>query len=527
LYTKLQQLEKAFNKALRRYESPDFESFDTDFEAADLKKDAQRFRCDLQDLVGNVHDTLKQCEEILAKHVRLQKYSGVIKNVVWATTAQDKVDVLRKQIQFHSQKISLVVEPVKLEILTTMDEKLDKILDRLDNMQALSSVPNPLPSIPDWLKDRFRNAMLENPPDKFTDTSKIPLREGFDALYTHFRESTNTFRDPDGIGQTAEQYLNLLKSQWLLDILRQSEPFKQAKLGSLFPRAVAKIARRLSDVYKRSDLVRFPEEKLQELTSTAFLIWPPEQVIEIRFMTDPSDGEEEILKLSLPASSGNGKDDLVLFRTGPSILRIVRNVVPLHSGFQYYESERLNIHMDRFIPFYAVQESSIHQRRGSKTTSTVAIYRANETGETAYEMKEEIDLFNFQRAVTGYQVVGDTTCVKWALKHSTKPKGKGRLQLWFWKPLAAKDQNHETGRRESTSSSSTIGPKSGGSGATNATIEQLLDTTDRSMITVEQSSDNNSTIGASTPPAPVIMIYTQIDNEYSYLHLERKSLGIL
>jgi hypothetical protein len=526
LYTKLQQLEAAFNKALWRYESPDFESFDTDFEAADLKKDAQRFRCDLKDLVGDVHQTLEQCKEILAKHVRLQKYSGVIKNVVWATTAQDKVDELRRKIQFHAQKISLIVEPVKLEILTTMDEKLDKILDRLDSMQALSSVPSPLPNIPDWLDHRFRSAMAENAPDSFTDISEIPLREGFDALYTHFRESTNPFRDPDGIGQTPEQYLNLLKSQWLLDILRQSEHFKQAKLGSLFPRAVAKIARRLSDVYKRSDLVRFPEEKLQELTSTAFLIWPPEQVIEVRFMTDPTEGEEEILKLSLPASFGNGKDDLVLFRTGPSTLRIVRNVIPLHSGSPYYESERLNIHMDRFIPFYAIQESSIHQRRRSKTTSTVGIYRANQTGETAYEMKEEIDLFNFQRAVTGYQVVGDATSVKWALKHSTKPRGKGRLQLWYWKPLA-KDQNQETGRRESTSSSSTIGPKSGGSGATDATIELLLDTTDRSMITVEKSSDNNSTVGASTPPVPVIMVYTQSDNEYSYLHLERKSLGFL
>jgi hypothetical protein len=517
LEARLQQLEKAFDKALTRYEHPDFGYFDTDFEAAELKRDALSLRYDTKELVGDFHQTLEQCKEILVKHVRLQRsHAGVIQNVIWATTSQDKVDALRRKIQFHTQKIYLIIEPVKLEILTTMDEKLDEILYL---MRAQLSISSPLPTIPDWLDNRFRSTILENPPRAFTEISKIPLKEGFDALYTHFRESTNTFRDPEGISQTAEQYLNLLKSQWLLDILQQGEPFKRTKSGSLYPRAVAKIAQRLSNIHKRSDLVRFPEAQLRELTSTAFFIWPPEQIIQPGFISDPNVGEEEILKLSLPASSGNGKDDLVLFRTGPLTLRIVRSVTSLQSGSPCYDSEGFNIHMDRFIPFYAIQERSVHQRRGSKSTLTVGIYRASETGETAYEMKEELDLFNFQRAVTGYQVVLDTP-VWWSLKHSTKPKGKGRLQLWHWKPLA-KDQNKRIDRRESTSSSSTLGPTSKMSGATNVTVEQLLKISDRSMISIAQS-DNNSTIGASTPPVPVVMIYTKIDNEYTYLHLECK-----
>ena len=47
------------------------------------------------------------------------------------------------------------------------------------------------------------------------------------------------------------------------------------------------------------------------------------------------------------------------------------------------------------------------------------------------------------------------------------------------------------------------------------------------MVTFEQYSDNNSKFEANAPQFQVIMIYNQSGDEYSYLNLERKSLGFL
>jgi hypothetical protein len=507
LETRLEQLQTAFEAALNRYEQPNL--------------DARDLRDDLRDVIGDFQKTINQSVEILTKNVNLRRNrAGFIDNIIWAASSQEKVDALGRRIQFHTQKIYLVMEPVTLGLLTTIDGKVDEILDLMRTHFAIES---PLPPLPPWLDVCLQETVLENPPDGFIDVTRIPLKEGFDALYSHFRESTYAFRDPETADQTVEQYLNLLKSQWLLEALRSGVPYQSARPGSLYPRTMAQLEKRIKDQYRRKDIIRFSDMDLQQLNPTAFLIWPPEEVIQNKFMTDPNVGEEEILKLSVPNYFGAvGKDNLVVFRTGPTTLRIVRSVIGDRSGTPYYESERFNIHIDRFIPFYAISQNTPNngQRRESGAMASVGIHRGNETGETSYDIKEEKDMLDFQRTVTGYQVVFDKNPA-WALNHYPKlSRGQGKVQLWHWKPLT----QNSSARRESVISSSS----SGDSQATNTTrtsaaVEMVLKGRDRSRISVHERSDNESTIGASTPPLPVIMVYCRVGGEYSFYHIERKS----
>ena len=81
-----------------------------------------------------------------------------------------------------------------------------------------------LPDVPDSVASHFESALQENPLNHMSCINQIPFQEGFDALYDHFRHSTFEFVNEEHSGpQTIQQYLNLLKSHWLLNVLRVSE----------------------------------------------------------------------------------------------------------------------------------------------------------------------------------------------------------------------------------------------------------------------------------------------------------------
>lgn len=491
LESRLRSLKLALEEAIQRYEDPEHDAID--------------LQCDLGSLIGDFQHTLENCKEILVTHVTLKRNrAGWIQNIVWAATAQDKVDTLRRDIQFHSQKIYLVIEPVNLRLLTTIDGKVDELLDLI---RTHFRAPVPLPPLPQWLDMRLRETVFDNTPTSFSELSEIPLKEGFDALYTHFRESTYAFRDAETGDQTPEQYLNLLKCQWLLEIIRQGDNFQRARQGSLYRRTIGQLERRIFDQYQRPGIVHFDERQLQNLSGTAFLIWPPEQLIQIRFPTDPDEGEQIILRLS------NERENLIIFRSGPTLFRIARRFTD-NFGTPYYENDRFNIHSDKFTPFYTIAKnipaSRISRHSLSfESTLRMSITRGNETGAMEYGFMEETDMFNFQRVITGYQVVFDEKKVEWALnpaKGALSPSKKihmreGRIQIWHWNELV-EERAANTAASSPTASvrRRVLNPSTGPDG----------------------NSNTESVICATTPPLPVLIIYAQDGEVYTYIHLERK-----
>lgn len=166
----MRRLAPALEDALDRYENPDV--------------DGVELKCDLHNLVGDIEQTINEAKDIASSHIKIQRNAaGFIHNVIWAAHAEAKVDVLRKTMQFHAQKIFLVIEPVNLKLLTTIDGKMDEMLDKLDKLFGV--LPYSLPELAGWLSIRFGEALRTNQPTPFEQLSNIPLKEGFDALYLH------------------------------------------------------------------------------------------------------------------------------------------------------------------------------------------------------------------------------------------------------------------------------------------------------------------------------------------------------
>lgn len=314
--------------------------------------------------------------------------------------------------------------------------------------------------------------------------------EGINALYCHLIESTYQFRDPKRDDQTIEKYLNLLKSQWLLEVIQRGVPFQQARPWSLYRYTIAQLERGIYVQYQRPDLVRFSKEELMNVNSIAFLIWPPPiSVKQIEAVTDPNEGEKLILRLSLSDLSDSGKKDLIIFRADQTTMRIAWSVMSDGLALPYYVSEKVNTQVEKFIPHYTIE--------GSNLAPKVEIVPGYGIVGTVFEFKNEKDALNFQRAITGYQVVSDIKDVKWLAKRavawpsrrrSTKLEGVGRLQIWHWKPFAPAQV--ETASKLSTATAS--------------------------------EGSQNDVIVIMKPHPPVVMFYTRAGEEYTYFHLESK-----
>ncbi|KAK4620171.1 hypothetical protein CLAFUW4_11183 [Fulvia fulva] len=81
-------------------------------------------------IVGNFLATLKECETLLEgnRHFR-ERCSNVWENLHYNLSQQEpRVDLLRRRLHFHSEKIRLVLDWLSVNLLTDMDAKVDDIL---------------------------------------------------------------------------------------------------------------------------------------------------------------------------------------------------------------------------------------------------------------------------------------------------------------------------------------------------------------------------------------------------------------
>lgn len=509
---RLRQLRDAFQQARDQSEDRDLNSTDTNPRQSSLQRESQ-------ELIGDFAATLTECCEILVRHVSLQRdRAGFIQNVVWAASTQKKVDDIRSRIRFHAQKIYLVIEPVQLKLATSIAGDVAEILC-LMKQHLIPQQELVFGEIPEWLAARFCSALAKNPPTTYTDIAHFPLKEGFDALYRHFRQSTVQsvqFIDHETGEQTIEQYLELLKAQWILETLKQSIPYREARPGSLYTRIIGQVEQRISKQYGRQDLVLFAITAAANLSENLFLIWPPEKT---KLLVQNSQ-EAKILQISLSAPVGFRRHDLLVFRRSATTLRLMRDVVEDDSGIAHQESEKVNTHVDRFIPWYAIPTSH--------PTLCVEICSGNETGGTVYEFRSTKDILSFQRSITGYQVVHDMPRAMWALNKqqlrigSKVLEGTARLQLWLWKPLPSMQAQSLEFLSPPTSPSSSLSGNSQWTDTTNATVAKITQRCDSSIVSVAENTNGDAVVAAVKPHLPSIVFFTKLEEKYTFLSLERK-----
>jgi hypothetical protein len=480
---------------------------------------SERLQREARELIGDFTATLKECRSILSNNKEIVRdKSGFVQNLKWGLSTEKRIDELRTRIQFHIQKIQIFMESIRLEQSNTLIDGMQELLVHTRVPRGLSSNIS-LEPIPEWLDFRFRDALEINPPDSYIDVENFPVEHGFKALCHHYDQST--IANLQTGDRTMEQYLDLLKAHWILDVLTHGASFKALRDGSYYPGAVVRFRELIADQYARPGLAMPSEDDLKKLDESAFMIWPVRKLATPRQLTEPNGLEEKILEVSLPRSPAVRTEDLLVFQRGPITLRLARNIVPA-TGPLRQESEKISTHIDRFIPLYAVPSS-----KSGSPPLTIKICDGKETGGSVYEFKSEKDIFSFQKAITGFEVVSDVRTVDWSLNRkklrlvSKLVENTGRMQVWYWNPLSSSRMfQAESQDRGKLSSQWHSSASSQGSHKTSSTVAKVVNGENNASVSAIESDGDETVIAVNAPPLPILFIYSRVEGGYSFLHLQ-------
>jgi hypothetical protein len=347
---------------------------------------------DRKSLIGDFRATLDECQILLKRKVSVSR-DGVsfFTNGLWHLATQPIVDSLRDRIQFHMTKMLFITEPLKSGLLKDIASDIEITrgkVDELHAVQILGVSPNDLrlPLIPQSLNKRFQDAFVSNPPAAFTDESKRTVEATFEALYRHFLESTWSYQGPSYGMQTIEQYLNLVKAQYLLARLKNDSRLSGRYY---YERSVTRIEQRIKAQFRRTDIIRYDAEELDGLDAKSFEIWTSRGQSE---STTPESGvdngvpEAKIVELSLPTEAGMSRQDLIVFRQSDLEFRLVKSFVPIAASDSLRELEYpINIRHYRYIPWYA--------NPTNETPSTAVQIRSTVSrGGSSYTLKDQTGL---------------------------------------------------------------------------------------------------------------------------------------
>ncbi|KAH0556313.1 hypothetical protein GP486_005761, partial [Trichoglossum hirsutum] len=518
LEQRLQQLQSAFEGARFQLEASDSSSH------ALIKLEAE-------ELVGDFKSTLKDCKALLEKYVKLDRQNAtVLDNAFWHVSTQGKVAELRRRIQSHTYKIWLVVQPVQLGLVTDIAANVNEIRELL--MVHLVEV-NQLPEIPSSLQTRFRDALIRDCPPRLSDPRHIPLKEGFDALSQHFRQST-VQAIGSGINPTVEQYLNLLKAHWLVEILSKSESFKQTRQGSLFRRIVEQVKQGIAEQYAREGISRWSEEALGALNDSAFAIWPEQRMGAPPAITEPTSREEKLAEMTLVPQYPYEKQDLVIFRVSYKTLRIVQSQTLRNQSLNQQVTEKiqttLDLHFDGLVPRYTVAPS--HEKKWC-----LQITDGKGAGSVVHELQGRGQALEFQRAFVDYEAVSCFEHVSCAVTYRPHGKvqslfrtfvrddqstGHGEIQLWQW-PVPA-DSN---GPPVSTAAPPAVNDmRSTRSGSSRTAASRTFEGLDPSIVSIREGKDGGELVVAEMPPPPLLMAFAEKKSIYTILQTEVSDLEI-
>ncbi|KAL8813033.1 MAG: hypothetical protein Q9223_007148, partial [Gallowayella weberi] len=239
--------------------------------------------------------------------------------------------------------------------------RLDRLLANGDaSLDPLSIAPTVMfPEIPTEISAKFLDFSRFNPPESFQDLSHIPLKEGFDALVYHFSRSTVEF-NPGFDQNTPEetQYVNLLKSQWILGVLEHTPELTAPETAPLWASALAEIKSDLIKEYTRFEANQLAAphwDVIARLPDECFSIWVVEaSPLLPAGLSEQRPLEDQILELSLPDPVGTRRSSLHVFRRSQIELRLVTTTRDIANPSYHQERDFIvNTNITRVIPAYA------------------------------------------------------------------------------------------------------------------------------------------------------------------------------
>ena len=407
-------------------------------------EDLQR---EFKDVAGDIIQTIDKCYRLLRdpSHAKLDKNSaGIIKNIIWGATVQPAVDQLISQLQFHIGRLQIIVEPVKVGDLAIIRQAVLELLETSRRQDPeLKAQASDL--VPGWLNSAFDANSRINSPLGVANVLEIGVKDGCDLLYRVFSTRNTHDSSLDTRGCAIRRYLNILKCQWVINTLRKTASFPKSPSGSAFSIFVSNIEVSLChdlQTISRTPGASVSDSELQNLHAQAdepFFIWDPPTLRRVRSPTEREIGEEHILTVGL--ASNGPKEDLLFFKKGRTDFRLV----PTEEAegktrlSPYLKEERFNLCVDKFVPRYTVGEAEI------QGLIPVDLYLQGHTNPVTYHVKDLSDAWAFQRAIIGYEVIGNESNVRWTaqkefqsmsnfLASSRRVELHGCVQVWRWDP---------------------------------------------------------------------------------------------
>ncbi|KAK3314223.1 hypothetical protein B0H66DRAFT_484221 [Apodospora peruviana] len=399
----------------------------------------------LREIIGDYEATLNECIRLLDDNRSYMATTGPTQNVVWNMFVQPNVEILRKRILFHSSKIQQVLRPFEIDLRLRIHSDL---VQRIEGVGAeVRGMRRELQQLrrafdPSLIQDHEKQYDLDGYTIDIPDETRRaleqafdidgydypPLRDICDAFIRSFDASTRLFQpDSERRDPPEEQYMALLTSQFLMAKMLESAEFREAPVYSHWPRYITTLSKQLSDECRR--FARTMEPPIITDPKGVMALWvteaPPAYVESVRLPVPM----EFLLEMDLKTSSPNRWRRLKLFRYCDGTDRRFRLVIRTGEG-----SKPPSDRMPRPIDFDLSTASLIPR---------YASYEQPESLELVLKLSDEMyslvfftrpDLYKFQQALTGYEVVDRymqyRLQVIFVLAPNQKVKEYASAQLW-------------------------------------------------------------------------------------------------
>lgn len=492
----------------------------------------------LSGIVGDFKQTILDCDALLKDKSRFRRSpANFVDNVAWHTSTERHVHNLGKRLHFHMAKVNFITKPFELQLLSgihSQQQQLTKDVAAISALLASDPARKDCPinshtqessfHVPGELSDRFQKAVAAEALGLSQGRDGLPLKEGFDALVYHFARSTEDFGPSSGLGQEVpgERYLNLVKSRWILDRLKENTHFRSPEPNLLWAVCIKELEDKVRTQFVRfqqGDLLLPPLDALIQLPDNYYRIWVEEEPSpRPAALTEHRPSDEKILELPLQSVHSTYRSTLTVFRKSDTALRLVSATVDDHNdNFLLQDSMDVDMNQTGLVPVFAASLDS-------STVNSNVLLRNHGQDTKCYNLRDSADIAQFQRALTGFRVSHDMSNISWHIEYDQFSKsgesGKARLQLWQLKPLPRIKSLQDTDSAERSDSFSGRTPHSRVDSLNLRRFWTSGTTLPGNSIASPVNGSPGIGIALTSPKPPVLIIFTMCGDRYAIFHLQ-------
>lgn len=399
-------------------------------------------------VTGNFYQTLEECRTLLERHGRLRNGGpNAFANLNWWMSAEGAVDKLMAKLKDHISKVDFCAKPNQFEAIFRQGQDLQQLRRQVANLERRlfhgdeQSTTLWASIVPPELKANLEHAFIAHPPSWYVEGSAWPLKEAFEALIFYFAGGTvkSTLVSTLESIPDVRQFLNLAKSVWICEAIKESQDFKNRGADSIwadYMRELEDDLRGQLNRFETGELVRPSLSELLELPSVSYTISMSQEVDpDTMFPEEAGPSGELLLELDLVSDLSNKETCLSVFRESDTDLLFVISRKQVDAlGVARDREVEVNMERHRLVPLYGNPTQGCLQRNN--------ITICNEKGRrtTEYAFRTLADVQKVQQALTGYRVHHEMPLLSWSINGSEQPTqcGTGALQLWQYKPLVGR-----------------------------------------------------------------------------------------